>query len=291
MDIARQDHPDAPGIDGPNTEEHLGEMQQDHRDADVDSNVEHLVRVPQDYRGAGEEHPLLDPNKDVASAVTRLLLSMKDLPESLTQWSKAIADWKQVSDVYVRLVADFLFVVGAFEAFGIDMRYVLAPIIPLICVIYTSYPPVSSPLSLKTSAPSSMIFSQWAQPPRTSRSTSPKWARFLLASAEACVENNPYLAVIKRTSMVLTATVVPLVLTARGTTSHAPLRVGRMVLLHAARPYPVPLRASPPNLNMSFRPYRMNQNRLSVASHPWAHPPTPTPDHHVPPHPLTRALH
>ncbi|TBU61549.1 actin interacting protein 3-domain-containing protein [Dichomitus squalens] len=57
----------------------------------------------------------------VESAVTRLLVSIKALLESLTQWSKSSVDENQVSDVYVRLGNDFNSAVAAFGAFGIDM--------------------------------------------------------------------------------------------------------------------------------------------------------------------------
>ncbi|RPD54203.1 AIP3-domain-containing protein [Lentinus tigrinus ALCF2SS1-7] len=57
----------------------------------------------------------------VESAVTRLLVSIKVLLESLTQWSKQVVDENHVSDVYVRLGNDFNAAVAAFGAFGIDM--------------------------------------------------------------------------------------------------------------------------------------------------------------------------
>ncbi|KAI0819607.1 actin interacting protein 3-domain-containing protein [Trametes gibbosa] len=62
------------------------------------------------------------PNPAVESAVTRLLVSIKVLLESLTQWSKQIVDENQVSDVYVRLGNDFNSAVAAFGAFGIEMN-------------------------------------------------------------------------------------------------------------------------------------------------------------------------
>ncbi|KAI0628175.1 actin interacting protein 3-domain-containing protein [Trametes polyzona] len=62
------------------------------------------------------------PNPAVESAVTRLLVSIKVLLESLTQWSKQIVDENYVSDVYVRLGNDFNSAVAAFGAFGIDMN-------------------------------------------------------------------------------------------------------------------------------------------------------------------------
>ena len=58
----------------------------------------------------------------VESAVTRLLVSIKQLLEALTLWSQLKIDETQVSDVYVRLGNDFNAAVAAFAAFGIDMR-------------------------------------------------------------------------------------------------------------------------------------------------------------------------
>jgi len=58
----------------------------------------------------------------VESAVTRLLVSIKQLLEALTLWSQLNIDETQVSDVYVRLGNDFNEAVAAFAAFSIDMR-------------------------------------------------------------------------------------------------------------------------------------------------------------------------
>ncbi|KAG6866555.1 hypothetical protein C0991_002040 [Blastosporella zonata] len=57
----------------------------------------------------------------VESAVTRLLVSIKQLLESLTQWSTLKVDENTVSDVYVRLGNDFNSAVAAFAGYGIDM--------------------------------------------------------------------------------------------------------------------------------------------------------------------------
>ncbi|KAK7687293.1 hypothetical protein QCA50_009798 [Cerrena zonata] len=62
----------------------------------------------------------------VESTVTRLLVSIKQLLESLTQWSKGLATESQVSDVYVRLGNDFNAAVAAFAAFNIDMAELLS---------------------------------------------------------------------------------------------------------------------------------------------------------------------
>ena len=58
------------------------------------------------------------------SAVTRLLVSIKQLLESLTQWSLAKSSEEEVSDVYVCLGNDFNTAVSAFTFYEIDMSYV-----------------------------------------------------------------------------------------------------------------------------------------------------------------------
>ncbi|KAG6891214.1 hypothetical protein C0995_008466 [Termitomyces sp. Mi166 len=57
----------------------------------------------------------------VESAVTRLLVSIKQLLEALTQWSTLKIDENGVSDVYVRLGNDFNAAVAAFSRYSIDM--------------------------------------------------------------------------------------------------------------------------------------------------------------------------
>ncbi len=57
----------------------------------------------------------------VESAVTRLLVAIKQLLESLTQWSHQQVSENEVSDVYVRLGNDFNSAVAAFAAYNIDM--------------------------------------------------------------------------------------------------------------------------------------------------------------------------
>ncbi|KAL5492268.1 BUD6 [Sanghuangporus weigelae] len=60
-------------------------------------------------------------NPPVESAVTRLLVSIKQLLEALTLWSTLKVTETQVSDVYVRLGNDFNAAVAAFKSFDIDM--------------------------------------------------------------------------------------------------------------------------------------------------------------------------
>ncbi|OCH91403.1 AIP3-domain-containing protein [Obba rivulosa] len=62
----------------------------------------------------------------VETAVTRLLVSIKLLLESLTQWSKQEVSENDVSDVYVRLGNDFNAAVAAFAQFGISMEELLS---------------------------------------------------------------------------------------------------------------------------------------------------------------------
>jgi hypothetical protein len=61
----------------------------------------------------------------VESAVTRLLVSIKQLLEGLTQWANSNSSEEDVSDVYVRLGNDFNAAVAAFGFYEIDMSYVL----------------------------------------------------------------------------------------------------------------------------------------------------------------------
>ena len=57
----------------------------------------------------------------VESAVTRLLVAIKELLESLTLWSELKLSEEGVSDVYVRLGNDFNTAVHAFSQFSVDM--------------------------------------------------------------------------------------------------------------------------------------------------------------------------
>ena len=81
--------------------------------------------------------PHFDPSPlqrtPVESAVTRLLVAIKQLLEALTQWSKLEITESQVSDVYVRLGNDFNMAVAAFGQYNIDMRYNHP------CIYYLSY--------------------------------------------------------------------------------------------------------------------------------------------------------
>ena len=54
--------------------------------------------------------------------MTRLLVSIKGLLESLTKWSEQQMTDMDVSDVYVQLGNDFNAAVAAFAAYNIDMK-------------------------------------------------------------------------------------------------------------------------------------------------------------------------
>ncbi|TDL23773.1 AIP3-domain-containing protein [Rickenella mellea] len=69
----------------------------------------------------GERSSRAQTNPAVESAVTRLLVSIKQLLEALTLWSKLQMSEAQVSDVYVRLGNDFNAAVAAFGQFNIEM--------------------------------------------------------------------------------------------------------------------------------------------------------------------------
>ena len=75
----------------------------------------------------------------VESAVTRLLVAIKQLLESLTLWSNLQMSESQISDVYVRLGNDFNAAVAAFASFNIDMSCVLhfsATFVEHSCYVY-----------------------------------------------------------------------------------------------------------------------------------------------------------
>ncbi|KAF9054391.1 actin interacting protein 3-domain-containing protein [Panaeolus papilionaceus] len=62
----------------------------------------------------------------VETAVTRLLVSIKQLLEALTLWSQRRMEEEGVSDVYVKLGNDFNAAVNAFTQFDIDMSELLS---------------------------------------------------------------------------------------------------------------------------------------------------------------------
>jgi hypothetical protein len=54
--------------------------------------------------------------------ITRLMVSINKLFERLTDWSKGMATYSQISDRYIQLGKDFNAAIAAFEALGIDIR-------------------------------------------------------------------------------------------------------------------------------------------------------------------------
>ncbi|KAI0686337.1 actin interacting protein 3-domain-containing protein [Cerioporus squamosus] len=95
----------------------MASRQASHPSRRTNQSVSSTASSSRSERGASR--PQASPA--VESAVTRLLVSIKVLLESLTQWSKQVVDEGHVSDVYVRLGNDFNAAVAAFGAFGIDM--------------------------------------------------------------------------------------------------------------------------------------------------------------------------
>jgi hypothetical protein len=77
-------------------------------------------------RGSERGSTRSSANPAVESAVTRLLVAIKQLLESLTLWSEQRMDEEQVSNVYVRLGNDFNAAVAAFAAFEINMDELLS---------------------------------------------------------------------------------------------------------------------------------------------------------------------
>ncbi|THH13753.1 hypothetical protein EW146_g6507 [Bondarzewia mesenterica] len=74
----------------------------------------------------GERSGRARTNPAVESAVTRLLVSIKQLLESLTKWSNQQASEEEVSDVYVRLGNDFNAAVAAFASYNIEMSELMS---------------------------------------------------------------------------------------------------------------------------------------------------------------------
>ncbi|KAL4066066.1 actin interacting protein 3-domain-containing protein [Scleroderma citrinum] len=86
------------------------------RDNHSVSSTHSSTSAPSSSRnGRSHTHPAVE------SAVTRLLVAIKQLLESLTLWSNLQMSESQISDVYVRLGNDFNAAVAAFASFNIDM--------------------------------------------------------------------------------------------------------------------------------------------------------------------------
>jgi hypothetical protein len=72
----------------------------------------------------------------VEPAVARLLVSIKALLESLTNWSQLRVDENEVSNMYVQFGNDFNTTIAAFGLFNIDMSCVVNS---LLCLISLSH--------------------------------------------------------------------------------------------------------------------------------------------------------
>ncbi|EDR11574.1 uncharacterized protein LACBIDRAFT_313920 [Laccaria bicolor S238N-H82] len=86
----------------------------------------HSISSNTSASGRSERGSRNPSNPPVESAVTRLLVSIKQLLEALTLWSQIKMDETQVSDVYVRLGNDFNAAVTAFAGFDIDMAELMS---------------------------------------------------------------------------------------------------------------------------------------------------------------------
>lgn len=126
----------------------------------------------------------------VESAVTRLLVAIKQLLESLTMWSNLQLTETQISDVYVRLGNDFNAAVAAFAAFDIDMRCAPITMPPSSCSVPSIAPETSCP-SPKTYVTSSKLAWLKTQHPTIWPFIYQKSARSSRASCKASAANNP----------------------------------------------------------------------------------------------------
>lgn len=125
----------------------------------------------------------------VESAVTRLLVSIKQLLESLTRWSRQEVSETDVSDVYVRLGNDFNAAVAAFASFNIDMRCVLS----LVAALPRPYVLVGSCCQYQTICAAFWSNALQRTPTqRTSRYSSLMCAISSLAFFKGCEESNQF---------------------------------------------------------------------------------------------------
>ncbi|TFK52073.1 AIP3-domain-containing protein [Heliocybe sulcata] len=101
----------------------------------------------------GEREGRRRGNPAVESAVTRLLVSIKQLLEALTLWSSQQMTETQVSDVYVRLGNDFNAAVAAFTAFHIEMTELMSVPEDLRSILETCLAEEATPENLDTYLP------------------------------------------------------------------------------------------------------------------------------------------
>ncbi|KAI6042045.1 actin interacting protein 3-domain-containing protein [Pisolithus marmoratus] len=105
--------------------------------------------VPSTSSRSGRSHS----HPTVESAVTRLLVAIKQLLESLTLWSNLQMSEAQISDVYVRLGNDFNAAVAAFASFNIDMSDLMSVPEDLRDVLETCLSEDASPETLNIYLP------------------------------------------------------------------------------------------------------------------------------------------
>lgn len=149
---------------------------------------------PRKYHPSPREPALSLPVQPaVESAVTRLLVAIKQLLESLTMWSNLQLTEAQISDVYVRLGNDFNAAVAAFAAFDIDMR--CAPLFMHIssCNMPSLSPETSCP-SPKTYVTSSKLVWLKTQHPTIWRFIYPRCAPSSRAYCKAFAPSSPCIA-------------------------------------------------------------------------------------------------
>ncbi|KAG9037546.1 Bud site selection protein 6 [Tulasnella sp. JGI-2019a] len=123
------------------------EVARSHRANGSSSSSNHSRAGSSTRSSTARSHP------QVESAVTRLLVAIKQLLESLTSWSVGKMTDGQVSDVYVQLGNDFNTCVTAFGAYDIDMRDLLTVPMALRTVLETALAEEPSPANLDVFLP------------------------------------------------------------------------------------------------------------------------------------------
>jgi hypothetical protein len=138
------------------------------------------------------EEPSPDRNDTnaVEASVTRLLVAIKKLLDSLTMWSNLQLTETQISDIYVRLANDFNAAVAAFAAFDIEMRCAPITMRPSSCSMPSIASGTSCP-SPKTYVTSSKLAWLKTQHLTIWRYIYPGCARSLRAFCKASAANNP----------------------------------------------------------------------------------------------------
>ncbi|KZT21166.1 AIP3-domain-containing protein [Neolentinus lepideus HHB14362 ss-1] len=113
----------------------------------------HSVSSTHSASSRGEREGRRRGNPAVESAVTRLLVSIKQLLEALSLWSTQQMTETQVSDVYVALGNDFNAAVAAFTSFHIEMTELMSVPEDLRTVLETCLAEDATPENLDTYLP------------------------------------------------------------------------------------------------------------------------------------------